>query len=143
MDREVSHIVELAVTLIAIASLITVVLFTVTFGKSIESDTVNWLSDSNRKVSEGVLSSINGVPTELPSAGAYNILKTYSSIIEKTECHIDGCNKETIGLNSEPCIATHLKGKVSLDVRKSVSGFYTVEIHEESCKWFNGTCTCN
>lgn len=142
MENEVSHTFELGVSLMAIAVVIGVIIATVTFGKGIKDDAFNWLAHSNKQVSEGTLASLNGVSTELPSAGAYNILKTYSSLIEKTECHIDGCKEVTEGLGSEPCIAKHLNGKVSLDIRKANSGNYTVEIHEDWCKWYSANCTC-
>lgn len=143
MENEVSHTFELGVTLMAISVVIGVIIATVTFGKGIKDDAFNWLSHSNKQVYEGTLASLNGVATELPSAGAYNILKTYSSLIEETECFIDGCNEVTEGLDSEPCIAKHLNGKVSLEIRKAISGNYIVKIHEDSCKWYSTACTCN
>lgn len=142
MDKEVENAVELGVALIGISVVITIIVVTVMLGRGISADTFNWFARANTQVSEGTLSSIAELDTVLPSAGAYNILKEYTSIIESTTCRIPGCMQVTDGLNKEPCIATHLKGKVSLEVHKQKSGFYTVKVHKDTCNWYLGTCTC-
>lgn len=141
MDREVSHITELGVSMIAMAVIIGIIMGTVYFGRDIRTNGINYLVDVNNEVSNSFLTSMNGTAEVMPSAAAFSILKTYGVLISKTDCKV--CNETIEQVTDNPCIIKHLKGKVSLGVSKVKSGDFEVEIHKEDCPWIEGTCNCN
>ena len=140
MDNEVSHALEIAVSMMAMAVIIGVIVGTVIFGRSIREGGYSYMLQVNDDMSSSFLKSLEGVYDEMPSAAAYNILKANSDSITRVECKI--CKTTESGRVENHCIATHLKGKVSLDVVRDGSGEYSIVIHKDSCTWGTKGCTC-
>jgi hypothetical protein len=142
LEHEVSISVELGVCLGALVSVIALILFTVSIGNNMKADAFDEVVSINKQVEESTLSYLVGLDNEIPSAAAYNILKTYANVIERVDCHIAGCNEATLGVGSEPCIANHLSGKLNLEVRKnSYTGYYVINVHTLDCEWYDSPCS--
>ena len=81
MEREISSVTWLAVSLIALAALIGLVIFTVNIGNKTKNDAIEYGVDIAYDLEFGEVRNLKDVCTDLPMASIYNILtKNYQNI---------------------------------------------------------------
>lgn len=129
MDREISTAIEISVALIAISIVIGIISFTVFMGQDMSNDVAVESSKIISSLEVGELDEMCYQNNLMPTAGAYSIYKTHNAVIPEYYCHI--CNTD------EFCLLSHLSGKVSVQITKSEKGWYSMEIHENDCNWFD------
>ena len=146
MEKEVSMAMQISVSLIAISALLSIVLFTVYLGQEVK---VEAFDVANRMVIDsevGLLEDLVGQENEMPMATAYSILRTYSRVIAKVTCHDShhgaGVSKVTDLTEGSPCLLEHMRGRVSLEVKKIEEGWYEVIVHKQGCTWYYTSCDC-
>lgn len=142
MDREVSSSVHLGVSLAALAGLLGIVFFTVFMGNQVKEDAGRSLSDIRDQATVNYIRDIASGATdnEMPTASAYNILKTYSDVIQEVACGHDGAVSNL--MTEEPCLGDNLTGRVQLELQPINGGStYVAFIHDEDCNWQAGDCT--
>lgn len=128
MEKEVSHSVEIAVTLVILSVVISFVFYTVVVGNMVKEDGYDFAHRLQVNTSETFLADMVGKDNIMPTATAYNILKTYGAIIPQYRCNISNENLDLT--KDQVCLVTHLTGKVSLDVVKLAEGSYSVTVNE-------------
>ena len=137
MEKEVSHAVEIGVTLIIIAAFMGLVFFTVSMGSTLKQDSHNYAVELSDSVSIKALDDLMGKETEVPMATAYNLIAQYSGSIGELACYYcaakDGStNIEDYVVNpseiNNVCLARHLYGKCIMKVSKN-AGYYQIYIH--------------
>lgn len=144
MEKEVSYVVEIAVTLIAVSALIGIIWFTVYLGNSMANEVTNETSDIVAVSESGVLKELCDTNTIMPTSAVYSLLRTYSNYIPEYTCNLHDAPVELdMTVEQVPCILQHMTGKVSLQVEENESGWFCVTIHHMNCNWFNGTCNCS
>lgn len=128
MEKEVSMTIEIAVALIAISIVIGIISFTVFMGQDMSNEVAVESSKIVSAMEVGELDEMCHQNSIMPTAGAYSIYKTHKNIIPDYYCHI--CKTDVF------CLLNHLSGKVSVQITKSEKGWYSMDIHEVDCVWF-------
>lgn len=128
MEREVSLTVEISVALVAICAVISIIWFTVYLGNDVANQSSETASEIVATMESTVLEELSGEgDIIMPSASIYNVLRTYSNAIPEFHCKI--CGGAPLNLTTDnPCIITHLEGKVHVLVQDRAYGGYKVTI---------------
>lgn len=157
MDKEVSNVVHLSVTLMLLSALITLVMYTVNVGNNFKSESAEKMVSIASDTSTGQLNSLAGGETKvMPKASIYYILsKEYVGInslyytFKNTEGIIVGgwytrnkngywavegvAESKYVYISPENIINENsLDGKVSVIVERVSSGIFNIIIKEES-----------
>lgn len=133
MEREVSIVVEIAVTLTAISALIGIIWFTVFMGNDLANNVSIEASELSSSIEIGTLHDLKDTETEMPASAAYSLLRTYSNYIPEFVCNCNSCTKKGITqdlVNVAPCILEHLKGRVNVKVEYTDESWYKVTIED-------------
>lgn len=141
MHKEVSHAIELGATLVAIGLVLLIVITTQGIGQGVGAQAADEMSRVASSVEDSVLQDMVGQRNVIPTATAYSIFLTYGTLIPTCDCYV--CNKTTDLQVSSPCVYTHLKGKVSLEVVRESDSWYNITVHKPDCTWYFGTCNCH
>lgn len=143
MEREVSIVTEIGVTLIALSAVIGIIWFTVFMGNLMGNEVSVEASEIVSNMEVGALNDLCDTNTILPTSAVYSILRTYGSYIPEFKCNLHNPPK-VLDLNTDaPCVLQHMTGKISLEVYKTDEGWYCAEIHHVNCNWYNGICNCS
>ena len=140
MEREVSIVTEIGVSLIALSAVIGIIWFTVFMGNTIGNEVSVEASEIVANMEVGALNDLCDVNTVLPTSAVYSILRTYGSYIPDSNSTTDSefrCNIGSTVDTNISCVLTHMTGKVSLEVHRTDEGWYSAEIHHVNCNWFN------
>lgn len=131
MEREVSLTVEISVALVAICAVISIIWFTVYLGNDVANQSSETASEIVATMESTVLEELSGKnEVIMPSAAIYNVLRTYSNAVPEFVCEI--CGEDPVDLSlKNPCIITHLTGKVHVLVKDRIYGGYKVIISDE------------
>lgn len=124
MEREVSHSVELSVGLVALAALLSIIMFTVTIGNIVKAKSGDGLTDVRDSMSvEYVKGLVSGeIDNEMPTATAYNILNKFRGVIVE---EATGYDSKVRNLQIEDSILKdNLKGRVQLEIKETTQGTY-------------------
>lgn len=140
MEKEVSHAIEIGVSLIAVSAVIAIIWFTVFLGQDLKISAVNESSRIVTDLQEGVISDMVGQQNDIPTATAYGIVRSYGSIIPSSTCKI--CGKVTDLTKDTPCLLNHMHGELSVEVN-AVNSWYEITIHKLDCTWYYNNCNCN
>lgn len=152
MEKEVSHTIEIAVTLIVMSIVIGIILFTVTIGGGLRAESHEFATETKSTVEyAGLEELVSAEETVMPASTAYSLIRRYSNSISEYYCF--RCNQvnyftgyegyTNLHTTDNICLATHLKGKVSLKVSKNGEGQYCVYVHSINCAVGKNTnCTC-
>ncbi len=139
MDREISTATNIAVAVIAMAALLSIVMFTVYVGNQVKNDAIEQAVAIQESISSGVFESLLYKDSEMPTAAAYGLLQIGIDVLTESNCKVCG---KTLGPGKVgSCLQSHLTGRVSLEVIKVSDGQYKVVIHDEDCTW--ATTVCN
>ena len=132
MEREVSLTVEISVALVAICAVISIIWFTVYLGNDVANQSSETASEIVATMESTVLEELSSKnEVIMPSAAIYNVLRTYSNAVPEFECKI--CGGDAVDLTVEnPCIITHLEGKVHVLVKNRIYGGYNVIISDNT-----------
>lgn len=153
MEREVSSVVSLATSLIAISVVITIVMYTVIIGNGLKEGIFEGTAQVQTQMSNGQLNSLSGGETKvMPKATIYAILSQEHSAINsitytKTMDIVSGAEKEVVitpvesgnwgdstgniiseYIFPEDVMASELSGKVTVEVEKNKYGTYDVTV---------------
>jgi hypothetical protein len=142
LEREVSSTVSLGGSLVALAALLGLVFFMVFMGNGVREDAGQALSGIRDQATVNYIRDIASGATdnEMPAATAYNILKTYSDVIEEAACGYDGTVSNL--MTEDPCIGNNLTGRVQLELQPINGGStYVAFIHGVDCNWREGVCS--
>jgi hypothetical protein len=142
MEREVSESLSIGVTLAAIATLLSVVMFTVYVGNTIKATGGSSLSGISNEISFNYIDSLarGEMDNEMPTATAYNIFKTYDkAIIESADWYT---GEITNLMEGDSSLRSHLNGRVQLELLRVDNGAFIALVHNGNCTWKSGTCTC-
>jgi mannose/fructose/N-acetylgalactosamine-specific phosphotransferase system component IIC len=140
MEREVSTVTGLAVTMIAISALLWIVISTVQVGNVVRVNAVESGVSLQTAIKTGQVESMTVENVVIPAAAAYHLFETNYRVIESSQCKI--CDKTYDAGQAGKCLLEHLTGKVSLQVIKIGDERYEVIIHKPDCTWESGNCTC-
>ena len=143
MEKEVSLSLQIGVTLLVLSIVISLVAFTVHIGNDMKADAYESGNRMLVEIDEGYLQDMVGQENYIPSATAYNLMRTFSRHIPHVECEVPECTytgAEPQNLVYEtPCLIHHrggLTGKVSLEVTNPDNGIYHIIIHPDN-SWFH------
>lgn len=141
MEREISEITMLGVTLMSIAILLGAVSFTVTLGNNIKHGVFNKVDSINNSSATAILDSLIWEETEMPAAALYNIAISNIDSISEMKCNI--CNTVNNHLETQAgvsrnivydiCLKDHLKGRVKITVQKT-SNAYEIIVDESKVR---------
>lgn len=140
MDREISIVTEIGVTLIALSAVIGIIWFTVFMGNMMGNEVSVEASEIVSNMEVGALNDLCDTNTILPTSAVYSVLRTYGSYIPESDSISDSAFKCNIGSTVDTnisCVLSHMTGKISLEVHKTDEGWYSAEIHHVNCNWFN------
>lgn len=140
MEREISISVTIGVSLIAMAALLWIVIFTVQIGNEVKNSAIESGVDLQAALKTGQIESMSVENIVLPAAAAYQFLEINYRVIDSSVCMI--CGKTYGAGQAGRCFLDHLTGKVSLQIIKLGSEKYQVIIHKPDCNWELGSCTC-
>lgn len=161
MDREISYMTALAIALVGTGAIISLIWVTLFIGKDMQSSSTEGIVNVSNDMSINYIRSLSSGETdnEMPTATAYNIMRTYGDIITEAAC---GSNGGVTNLMAEaPCLESELKGRTSLQLMELPTGEFVALAHVvdypdpssptgyTSCNWFDkspvtglGQCTC-
>lgn len=143
MEKELSNTVDISVVLIALSVFLAIVLSTVAIGMSIREKAATSLTDMKDDLTVSYVSSLaNGITdSEMPTATAYNILRTYNTVIVES---VNSMTGKTVNLMMEDSdLQNDLSGRVQLEVIKTPSGAYIAIIHDKDCNYRGGSSCGN
>lgn len=152
MEKEVSHAVEIGVTLVIMAAVIGIIFFTVFMGDSVKNDAFTFAVDTKTTVESAAIEDLyKAEQTDMPTATAYNILRRYSNSISAFYCTYCVSKGEALhdeitnlSISDNNCLARHLQGKVKLCVYRNGEGQYCVFVHDVNCEGEKIVqCTCD
>lgn len=156
MEKEVSSMTSLSVTLCIIAALLGIVVFTVIQGNYLKAEAYSKMVDVNNQVLSGSLSELRDCDNEMAVASAYNLINASDSSIGEVICNLEHDSSlsgnytrnlsEARENNYEKkfCLRYHLRGRCKLAVTYDYGkSYYIVELHKTSCSDPYDNCTCN
>lgn len=128
MDREISVALHLGVSLIALSVTISIVWFTVFFGKEVAQDVSVESSGIVGTATVGMLEELIGHDDIImPAAAAYSIVRSYGLYIECFDCDICNNNGQK-PYEKDTCLQKHLRDKISLRAEKTDTGGYKLSV---------------
>ncbi len=145
MHKELSLTVEIGMALFGVSLVIFFAMFVTAIGNDVKTNSYDTANSILSEVEMGLLEDMVGQQNEMPAATAYSLIRTYGRFIPVITCHMghaSGVVKVTDGGVDTPCIKEHMTGKVYLEVTEPTVGVFNVEIHEPTCTWYFGACTC-
>lgn len=142
MEREVSSITMLGVSMVAMAALLTVVMFAFNLGQMIKGSALETIDNTAQSVDDVELSSMSeqGEDARIPITTALYIINNNIDKIEDIECNL--CGTYVYGPSqSGVCLNEHLRGtdnaRVNMEVvYNKVQGQYRIKIHKADCKYY-------
>lgn len=124
MDREISMSVELGVGLTVLASVLTLIIFTVMLGKDIIAEATMSINETTQVVTSNYVGDIyhGAIPEVIPTATAYNIITTYDEFIAY---EVNTFDTQIRNVQEDGSVLrNNLKGKVSFKLGKLINGTY-------------------
>lgn len=152
MDKEVSHAVELAVTMTVLAVVLGIIFYLVSVGGELREDVYATTTDINVTMQNSTLEELcDNYFTEMTAASAYNIIMQNSAYISKYTCYYcyyktkNNVYRTGYSLQDKDniCLKNHLKGKIHLIVYKNGAGKYHVSVHSIVCPKSRSTTRCS
>lgn len=129
MEKEVSSAVSLAVTLIALASVLGLVVYTVHMGQDLKVDVYDKGNRIEQDIGVGYLQDLTVSEKKMPMAAAYSLFRQYGKYIPEMTCGV--CGKTTDLTVKTPCFTNHLggmQGQVYVKTTETTPGVYKVEV---------------
>lgn len=129
MERELSTGVELAISLVGIAVLLSIIMAFVGYGNTIKNGSGEQFVDFKENMSLDYMKSLaNGeIDNDMPSATAYNIIRSYESIISEEASGYDSTVR--VPSRDGSILRDNLKGRVKLEVHEVSGSSFVVLIH--------------
>lgn len=142
MEREVSSITMLGVSMVAMAALLTVVMFAFNLGQMIKGSALETIDNTAQSVEDIELNSmaVRGKDARIPITTALYIINNNIDKIEDIECNL--CGTYVYGPSqSGVCLNEHLRGRDNAIVNMEVvynktQGQYRIKIHKADCKYY-------
>lgn len=128
MHKELSMVINMGLALIAMALLLSLIVFTVSIGLNVKNYAIDKANDIERSVISGTIESLMSGDAIMPTAAAYGLLQSSVNTIIKTDCHV--CGKVNGVGAAGACLIGHLQGRVRLSITKITEGQYEVIIYK-------------
>lgn len=140
MENEIDSASNLGVTMIALAALIVLVMFTVGIGLSVKKSSLEEFDNINRDTKSSALVELEGTMTEMSVASAYQIILNAEGSIEKIDYYMseDSGNRDKISEIIDD-MGKNLTGRCQVEVHRVATGGYDIKLHTDRCF---GICTC-
>lgn len=142
MDEGLNKSLWLAISVVAAAALISIIIFTVSIGNQVKYESMSLFGSIHNAIADGYIKDIalGELDMEMPAATAYSILTTYSGTITTS---VNARTGRIVDLQVSPTdLMDGLGGRVQLEFGKVINGNFYVIIHDEDCMWETGFCTC-
>lgn len=144
MKEDLNSILKIAATMVLLAALLSVVIYTVVIGRQTTTKYTEVLLEIKNDQSVSSLTNMVGTKTTLPISAMQNYINLNYENIESIECLL--CDECKVKGKQIPAMflssGLHVSGKVNLEIIKQINGLFTIRVHKIHCTWESGNCTC-